>query len=40
MNQINTTNMSDRNKEIINYSVMYIGFLAMIGSIVFNLIKN
>ena len=32
--------MSKRTKEILNYSVMYLGFLAMIGSIVFNLIVN
>ena len=32
--------MSDKNKEIINYSVMYIGFLAMITSIIYNLITN
>ena len=32
--------MSDKNKEIINYSVMYIGFLAMIISILYNLITN
>jgi hypothetical protein len=32
--------MSDKTKEVINYSIMYIGFLAMVGSIVFNLITN
>ena len=32
--------MSDKNKEIINYSVMYIGFLAMIISIIYNLFTN
>ena len=32
--------MSNKTKEIINYSIMYIGFLAMVGSIVFNLITN
>ena len=40
INQINTTNMSDKNKEIINYSLMYIGFLAMIGSILYNFITT
>jgi hypothetical protein len=32
--------MSDKTKEVINYSIMYIGFLAMVGSIIFNLITN
>jgi len=32
--------MSDKTKEVINYGVMYVGFLAIVGSIVFNLITN
>jgi len=32
--------MSKKTKEILNYSIMYIGFLAMVGSILFNLIVN
>jgi hypothetical protein len=32
--------MSERTKEVINYSVMYIGFIAMIGSIIYNFIVN
>ena len=32
--------MSDKTKTVINYFIMYIGFLAMIGSILFNLIVN
>ena len=30
--------MSKKTKEVIEYSVMYIGFLAMIGSILYNFI--
>ena len=32
--------MSEKTKTAINYGIMYLGFLAMIGSIVFNLIVN
>ena len=31
--------MSDKTKTIINYGVMYIGFLLIVGSIMFNLIS-
>ena len=29
--------MSDKTKTIINYSVMYLGFILIVGSILFNL---
>jgi len=32
--------MSNKTKEVINYSIMYVGFLTIIGSIAFNLITN
>ena len=30
--------MSDRTKTVINYFIMYLGFLAIIGSTIYNLI--
>ena len=32
--------MSEKTKTAINYGIMYLGFLAMTGSIAYNLISN
>jgi len=32
--------MSDKTKTAINYGIMYIGFISIIGSITFNLLFN
>ena len=32
--------MSDKTKTAINYGIMYVGFISMIGSIIYNLFAH
>ena len=32
--------MSDKTKTAINYGIMYVGFISMVGSIIYNLLAN
>ena len=32
--------MSEKTKTVINYGIMYIGLIAMVGSIIFNLFAH
>jgi hypothetical protein len=32
--------MSDKTKTAINYGIMYVGFISMVGSIIYNFIVN
>ena len=32
--------MSEKTKTVINYGIMYLGFISMVGSIVYNFIVN
>ena len=32
--------MSDKTKAAINYGIMYVGFISMVGSIIYNLFAN
>ena len=35
--KINTTKMNERTKEAINYSIMYLGIIAFLTSIIYNI---
>lgn len=32
--------MSDKTKTVINYGIMYLGFISMVGSIIYNFIVH